>query len=109
MSSHYQDIQSDGSCDFYEDLNRIKYIKRLLSKYKDKGVLKTRLLINHMIVLINLFGAFPATRILLYKIDDEYHDVVATFLYELDALNVKIIPHVTIDLEVKRMIEEELK
>jgi len=95
--------------EFYEDINRIKYIKRLISKYVDSGKLKSRLLMNHLVVLINVFGAFPCTRILMHKIDPKHHEIIITFLDELKALTPKFKSLTTIDSKVRAIIREELK
>ena len=54
---HYDNPQCDGEKEFYDDMKRFKYIKRLLKKYKSDGIVKERLLLNHIIVLNNVFGA----------------------------------------------------
>lgn len=59
--------------EFYEDLNRFKYVKRLLNKYQESGELKERLILNHIIVLNNVFGTKAATRLLLLKCKTQYH------------------------------------
>jgi hypothetical protein len=66
--------------EFYEDLKRIKYVKRLFIKYHKDKEIKERLVINHLIVLYNVFGATAATRILFYKIDQKYYSILKTFL-----------------------------
>ena len=71
--------------DFYCDLKRFKWIKRLLRRYKKKGELKTHLLINHFIVLYNVFGD-AATPLLFYKIDREFWSTLKTFIVYLDRL-----------------------
>ena len=109
MATHYNDRQGSVSEEFYEDINRIKYIKRLISKYVDTGTLKSRLLMNHLLVLINVFGAFPCTRILMYKIDPKHHEIIATFLDELKALTPELKSVITIDSKVRAIIREELK
>jgi hypothetical protein len=109
MATHYNDRQGSVSEEFYEDINRIKYIKRLISKYADTGILKSRLLMNHLLVLINIFGSFPCTRILMYKIDPKYHEIIATFLDELNALSSEMRKLITIDAAVQLIIREELK
>jgi hypothetical protein len=109
MASHYNDRQGSVSEEFYEDINRIKYIKRLISKYIDSGKLKSRLLMNHLLVLINVFGAFPCTRILMYKIDPKHHEIIITFLDELNALGPKMKSITTIDSKVRAIIRKELK
>lgn len=108
MASHYTDsILSDD--ELHEDLQRIKYIKRLLSKYKKYDVLKTRLIINHIVILINSLGPFSTTRALLYKIDKEHHEIISTFLHKLNALDVTLQKHMTIDKKVCQLINEEMK
>ena len=69
-----------------EDVKRIKYIKRLLRKYKHTGVLKERLILNHIIILSNVFGVEATTRILFLKVDREDYDVLKTFLLFLNYL-----------------------
>ena len=53
---HYDNPQCEGEKEFEDELKRFKYIKRLLRKYYDTGILKERLLLNHLIVLTNVFG-----------------------------------------------------
>jgi len=54
--------------EFQDDLNRIKYLKRLFKKYNDTGVLKERLIINHLIVLYNVFEHEACTKMLSFKL-----------------------------------------
>lgn len=77
-SPHY--IMSE----FEGDLKRIKYIKRLFKKYSITGSIKERLILNHLILLYNVFGADAATRILFYKISPEFYPVLKTFLIYLN-------------------------
>ena len=109
MAMNYQDKQSDVSEEFLEDVNRIKYIKRLISKYMDTGVLKSRLLMNHLLVLVNVFGPFPCTRILMYKIDQKHHEIIATFLDELNALSPEMKSLTSIDVKVRDIIRKEMR
>ena len=55
-TKHYDNPHCENMDEFYEDLNRIKYIKRLLRKYKKTGILRERLILNHLIILQNVFG-----------------------------------------------------
>jgi hypothetical protein len=71
--------------DFYEDLKRFKWIKRLLRRYRKEGELKTHLLINHFIILYNVFGD-AATPLLFFKIDREFWEILKTFVVYLDRL-----------------------
>ena len=56
---NYQNPSCQGIEEFYDDMKRFKYVKRLFRKYKETGELKERLLLNHIIVLNNLFGTEP--------------------------------------------------
>jgi hypothetical protein len=69
--------------EFFEDLKRIRYIKRLFKKYQETGILKERLVMNHLVVLYNMFEQRAMTRILLLKLD-EYHDYLKPFLIVLN-------------------------
>lgn len=82
---HYENPQSVTKDDFYDDLKRIRWIKKLLKKYKNEGELKTHLLINHFIILYNVFGD-AATPLLFYKIDSEFWSIVKTFVVYLGRL-----------------------
>ena len=82
---HYENPQAVAREDFDRDLNHFKYIKRLLKRYKNNGELRSHLLINHFIILYNIFGE-AATPMLFYKIETEYWDVVKTFIVFLDRL-----------------------
>ena len=91
---HYDNPQCIGMDEFQEDLNRIKYIKRLFRKYKNNDILRERLILNHIIIFYNVFGIKAATRILFYKIEEEVHDLLKTFLVYLNYLPEDGIPEV---------------
>ena len=76
---NYENPHAVTKEDFEEDLKRFKWIKRLLKRYKTTGVLKAHLLINHFIILYNVFGE-AATPLLFYKIDQDLWSVLKTFL-----------------------------
>lgn len=82
---HYENPQAVTKEDFYDDLKRFKWIKKLLRRYKKEGELKVHLLINHFIILYNVFGD-AATPLLFYKIDKEFWGVLKTFVVYLDRL-----------------------
>tara|TARA_R110000824_G_scaffold254455_1_gene443489 strand:+ start:2874 stop:3254 length:381 start_codon:yes stop_codon:yes gene_type:complete len=86
----YTNPQCMGMEEFYEDLNRIKYIKRLLGRYEKKGSMRERLVLNHIIILSNVFGAEACSRILFYKIEDRFHSYLKSFLEYLQLLPVQI-------------------
>ena len=66
--------------EFEGDIKRTKYLKRLFRRYKMTGSLKERLILNHIILLNNVFGPEPTARILFYKIDERDYDILKTFL-----------------------------
>lgn len=76
--------------EFESDLKRTKYLKRLFRRYKTSKILKERLILNHLILLYNVFGAEPATRILFFRIDEEDYDILKTFLIYLNYMPDKI-------------------
>lgn len=82
---NYENPQAVTKEDFDKDLNHFKYIKRLLKRYRNTGQLKTHLLINHFIVLYNIFGE-AATPMLFYKIERDLWDVMKTFIVFLNRL-----------------------
>ena len=70
--------------EFENDIKKIKYIKRLLRKYRATGVLKERLILNHIIILSNIFGSEATTRLLFFQIETKHHDILKTFLVFLN-------------------------
>lgn len=79
---HYDNSQCHSLEEFDEDLKKFLYLKKLITRYKKDGELRERLILNHIIVLYNIFGQ-NATRMLFYKIEEENWDVLVTFLLYL--------------------------
>jgi hypothetical protein len=107
----YTNPHCKGMVEFYEDLSRIKYIKRLFNKYDTKKTLKNRLLLNHIIILNNVFGNEGCSRILFYKIEKRYHSYLKSFLHflkilpkTLPDLNIDDIP---LDYKVLKILQED--
>lgn len=82
---NYDNPQSVSKEDFDRDLNHFKYIKRLLKKYKKTGELKTHLLLNHFIIVYNIFGE-AATAMLFFKTEQDLWDVLKSFIMFLNRL-----------------------
>ena len=82
---HYDNPHAVTQEDFYEDMKRFKWIKRLLKRYKTTGILKSHLLINHFIILYNVFGD-AATPLLFYKIDKDLWPIIKSFVIYLGRL-----------------------
>jgi hypothetical protein len=72
--------------EFEEDMKRIKYVKRLIRRYRATGELKERLILNHIIILGNVFGVEASVRMLFYKLSEEDHDILKTFLLFLNMM-----------------------
>ena len=70
--------------EFEEDLKRIKYVKRLIKRYRVTGELKERLILNHLIILANVFGVDTSVKMLFYKLDRGDYDILKTFLLFLN-------------------------
>lgn len=88
-AKHYDNPQCFDTIEFYEDLKRFKYIKRLFNRYIEEGDLKERLILNHIIVLFNLFGVQPATRMLFLKCRG-YEHLLKPFLVFLNNLPERV-------------------
>ena len=82
---NYENPQAVTKEDFDKDLNHFKYIKRLLKRYKNTGQLKTHLLLNHFIILYNIFGE-ATTPMLFHKIEDDLWPSMKTFIMFLGKL-----------------------
>jgi hypothetical protein len=88
-AKHYDNPQCHSTEEFVDDLKRIKYIKKLLTKYVENGELKDRLILNHLIILNNVFGAIHLPRILFLKMGDQFQ-YIKPFLILLEILPAKI-------------------
>ena len=82
---HYDNQQCHSLQEFEEDLKRFLYLRKLLNRYKRDGDLKERLILNHVIILYNLFGD-AVTDMLFLKIDKEYWSALVTFLVYLNRI-----------------------
>ena len=97
---NYDNPQCEGEKEFEDDLKRFKYIKRLLRRYYDTAVLKERLLLNHLIVLNNVFSPDAATTLLLYKIQPTYWPALKSFLLFLNTIKQDELKEIEPDLKV---------
>ena len=97
---NYDNVGTTDVDEFYQDFKMIpKYLKRLFNRYRETGDLKERLILNHMIIFYNVFGAEAATRMLFFRTDPEHYGTLKTFLVFLnrcpdivDGINTKTIP-----------------
>lgn len=82
---HYDNPQCHNITEFEEDLKRFFYIKKLFSRYRADGIVRERLVLNHIIVLYNLFGD-ATTNMLFHKINKEDWSTLVTFLVYLNRM-----------------------
>lgn len=86
---HYDNVQCCSIDEFNEDISRFKYIKKLITRYINTGELQDRLILNHLIVLNNVFGATPLTRMLFLKLD-KHLMYIKPFLIHMSILPDKV-------------------
>ena len=88
-AKHYDNPNCTSVSDFQNDLKHIRYIKRLVNRYYNTKTVKIRLLLNHFVVLYNLFGA-EATRMLFLKLDEKFYPTLKTILLYLSYMPEKV-------------------
>ena len=106
---HYDNPQSVTYDDFQEDMMRFKYLKRLFGRYVKSGVLRNHLILNHLIVLFNVFGE-AAIPLLIFKIEMEYWSIMKSNLLYLNRLDPEggngILDEIVIDAEVTSQLSK---
>ena len=85
-SRYYDNPQCMSIEEFQHDLNRFKYLKRLLKRYTQNNDLQERLILNHIVVIYNVFGIAPANKMMFYRMEKEYWPAIKTFLIFLNYL-----------------------
>jgi len=103
---NYSNPTLEDNVEFLEDIKRFKYLKRLFRKYKTTGEVKIRLIINHIVVLQNVFGADVAITLLLFKMDREYWTALKTVLNYLKLLYQHELGDVDEDEKINEMLRE---
>lgn len=84
LMKHYDNPGCLGIQEFHDDVKRFKYVRRLLKKYDARGELRERLIINHLVVLSNLFGVEAVSKVLAFKIDNSFYKYLKPFLLYLN-------------------------
>lgn len=109
---YYDNPQCQSTDEFYDDLKRFKYIKRLFNKYLETGELKERLILNHILVLTNVFSPDVAVKLMFIRLD-EYLHLLKPFLVLLNILPERIeinnSIHHTVDIVMDETIVERLR
>jgi hypothetical protein len=108
--NHYDNPQCHSLAEFEEDIKRFLYLKKLISRYKNNTELRERLILNHIIVLYNVFGEH-ATRMLFFKIEESHWDTLVTFLLYLNRMPEEIAEYniVLSDVKLDEVIISELR
>lgn len=83
-AKYYDNPQCTDTEEFFDDLNRFKYIKKLFGRYHNKGDLQERLILNHLIVLYNVFGIDAANHMVRFQIEERYFPYLKPFLVFLN-------------------------
>lgn len=99
-AKHYKNPKFADIDEFYEDLKRFKYIKRLLNRYLETDELAERLLLNHFIVIFNMFGIEASLDILELKLEDKHWPIVKPFLIFLNYVKNDQYTGITMDPNV---------
>lgn len=105
-AKHYYNPRCIDAEEFFEDLKRFKYIKRLLTRYDETGSLPDRLILNHIIIVFNVFGIEPALKILELKIDQKHWPVIKPFLIFLQYIRNDQYTSITMDQNVVQALRK---
>lgn len=110
FAMHHYDNTCPSVEEFEEDMKRFLYLKKLLTRYRINGDLRERLILNHIIILYNLFDK-AATRMLFYKIDEQNWNTLITFLVYLERMPDKVSEFdlVLADIELDKEIIKVLR
>ncbi len=85
-TQHYNNPECTDVEEFKQDLSRFKYLKRLLTRYELTGELQERLILNHLIVLYNVFGIKACNKMIWFKIEENHYHYIKPFLVYLHYL-----------------------
>ena len=87
---YYMNNQCTSVEEFNEDLNKVKYVKRLFNRFLETGELRTNLIMNHLIVIYNVFENSAATRMLFFRVEKKFYSILKPFLIFLNRLPEKV-------------------
>ena len=100
---YYDNLQCTSIEEFNEDLNKIKYVKRLFNRFLETGELRTNLILNHLIVIYNVFENEAATRMLFFRVERRFYSILKPFLLFMNRL-----PKVVRGIDGKNIITNEI-
>lgn len=105
-AKHYHNPRCIDAEEFYDDLNRFKYVKRLINRYNRTGNLTERLILNHIIVILNVFGNEHGIIMLMYRVGPSGFEVLKTFLIYLKAIRENELVEIGINHDVAEILRE---
>jgi hypothetical protein len=99
-AKHYTKHKCISMDEFYEDLDKIKYIKRLLNRYKKTGIIQERLVLNHLTLLYNVFEISALNNMLFFKTEKSNHSALKTFMVFMDSIKKDERVEIPLDLNI---------
>ena len=105
-AKHYNNPQCSSTDEFYADLDRIKYIKRIINRYLETGELSDRLLLNHIIVFCNVFGIEIGVKMMAVKLDYKYWSVIKPILVFLKYIEPTDLVGIDMDTNVINVLRK---
>ncbi len=103
---HYDNPQAEGEDEFYDDIKRFKYLKRLFKKYQETGELRERLILNHIIILQNVLGVEASGILLFFQIEREYWKALKSFLVFLSMIPENEMEEIDLDPYVWNILKK---
>jgi hypothetical protein len=103
---NYNNTECCDIAEFKEDLARFKYLKRLFRRYEVHNDLQERLILNHLIVIYNVFGIEAANRMTWFKVDEEHYQYLKPFLVFLNNLDIKERVEITMDQNIIKVLRK---
>ena len=103
---YYENPTLQKQEEFYDDIKRFKYLKRLFRKYDTTGNIKIRLVVNHIIVLHNIFGVEAAVTLLLFKVERKHWPILKSVLNYLKYLYPLELGEIQEDDKVNKLLQE---
>ena len=103
---HYDNPSCVDRKEFLDDMKRFKYLKRLFRKYDTSGTLKVRLILNHIIVLANVFGVDASSTLLFFKIEKKHWSTLKTFLVYLHYMPENDMKDIATDVKVLKELRD---
>ena len=103
---HYNNPQCLSIDEFYEDMAKFKYVKRLLRKYRECGDIRERLVLNHLIAIYNVFSIAAANHMMFYRIEKDLWGTLKPFLVFLNYLPDGMMQGIESDMKIAKRLQD---